>query len=314
MMAQHAKALVCLESEQREGDFLTAAADAVAKLGVREVVVALATDSDTVMAGLAAQYTGLRPSVASMQRFLEEQTRSFFHAPEGVTVRCEAREGNEVIAMARLALDEDVDVIIVERGQHEPDRAGRVLARRLAFKCACSLLMLPGGRKLDLARVLVPVRDSPCSVRALQTAVTLAGQVEDHPEVIAHHVYRLTAGYQRVGLSYEDFSAELRAAAEQEYRAIVQRIEAGKVRILPLFTEDPHDQPARIIQSAVVDQGVGSVFIGSRGRSGVAGLILGHVTETLIATCPAPVFAVREKGENLGILQAMGLLRVSSSG
>jgi nucleotide-binding universal stress UspA family protein len=47
------------------------------------------------------------------------------------------------------------------------------------------------------------------------------------------------------------------------------------------------------------------IAIGSRGRTGTAGVLLGKVTEELIAQSRLPVLAVKRKGEQIGILQAL---------
>ena len=47
------------------------------------------------------------------------------------------------------------------------------------------------------------------------------------------------------------------------------------------------------------------LVMGARGRKAGAGVLLGSVTERLVHTTTAPLLAVKEKGSNLGILDAI---------
>lgn len=46
-------------------------------------------------------------------------------------------------------------------------------------------------------------------------------------------------------------------------------------------------------------------MIGSRGRTGAAGVLLGRVTEQLIRKSTVPVLAAKKKGECIGVLRAL---------
>jgi nucleotide-binding universal stress UspA family protein len=203
-----------------------------------------------------------------------------------------------------------VDLIMVAQPRTVADMpyAGSRLAVRLASKCHCSLASIPAGRELKFDRALAPIRNSECSRRALQSAIDLASAAGDEFEIIAHYVYPIAAGYARVGLSYEEFGEALQGCAEQEYRKLMETVDVGSARITPVFTGDTEDNPARHIAQEIVERDVDVVFIGSRGRTGPAGIILGHVTEALIMSSPAPVVAIKEKGENIGLLKALGII------
>ncbi|MHC4780921.1 MAG: universal stress protein, partial [Planctomycetota bacterium] len=69
------------------------------------------------------------------------------------------------------------------------------------------------------------------------------------------------------------------------------------------FTQD-NDVSSAVI-NAVKDHDINLIIIGARGRTAVASLVLGSVTEKLIRNSYMPVLAVKKKGENLGLLQAM---------
>ncbi len=60
-----------------------------------------------------------------------------------------------------------------------------------------------------------------------------------------------------------------------------------------------------IILSILGDGRGKAVVIGARGRTGAAGVLLGTVTEQLIRQSPAPVLAVKKKGECIGLLRAL---------
>ena len=182
------------------------------------------------------------------------------------------------------------------------------LAVRLAMKSTCSLLAVPPEGVVRLDRVLAPVRNSECSRRALQCAIDMANASSRSPEVIAYYAFPVPSGHLRIGLSYADFSGALQEHAEKEMERLLHRIEPSGAKIREVYVDDPKDQPAELIAQAVKDEKVDVVFIGSRGRSGAAGVLLGHVTEALVSSSPAPVMAVKKKGESIGLLHAIGIL------
>lgn len=310
METEFKKILVCLSNTDADKRLVESAGVLARAAGTEEVLFCRVELAGKIPEQVADRFKDLTPSPETVEDEMEETVAASFGEAEGIRRRYEARAGAPVHEILSLAASEDVDLIAVSQPDAAPGLAAELanLATRLARKSHCCLVSLPPFTDARMRRVLVPVRNSECSRRALQTAIDLAEALGDGAEVIAHYVYPVPAGYARVGLTFEEFSAALKDAAQDELEALMKKIEKRDVQLTTVFTEDPEDNPSATILKLIDERKVDSVVIGSRGRTGAAGIILGHVTETLIEKSPTPVLAVKKKGENIGLLKALGVL------
>jgi len=310
METEFSKILVCLEMIRTDADVIGAAGRMADLTHAKEVVFAYVYPSTDIPDEMLVQYENLAPDVDELRAEMEAKVKQYYSGKKDAGLRFEIHTGNAVREFAYLAASEDIDLIIAAQPASGAGQShdGSRIARRLAYKSHCSMLTVPEKGEVKLERVLVPVRNSECSRRALQTAIDLACAACESPEVFTHYVYPVSPGYARVGLSYQEFATALRDYAEREYAALMNTIHPRAARVTPIITDDPEDDPSKLILEAVNERGADAVAIGSRGRTGMAGIILGHVTETLIASSPVPVFQVKQKGENVGLLQALGIV------
>ena len=220
-------------------------------------------------------------------------------------VQCQVVRGSRLLEPLRIAHDQDVDLIVMSRHfgrKSETDREAG-LARRITRKATCSVLVLPEDYQDKADEILVPVRDSDCSANALQTACEIASVTG--ARVTALNVFPVHAGYSRVGSSLEQHVSRLETAARRECDRLGDRIDTGNAKLTCRCAADLHGQPVPVILEAIPMESPTLVVIGARGRTGAAGVLLGHVTEQLIRESPAPLLAVKTKGECIGVLRAL---------
>ena len=86
------------------------------------------------------------------------------------------------------------------------------------------------------------------------------------------------------------FVEEFRAFAEDATRELVERIQE-RFPDLEVTSEVVEDSPGLAIARA--GEGAGLVVVGSRGRGGFAGMLLGSVSHTVIHHATSPVMVVR---------------------
>jgi nucleotide-binding universal stress UspA family protein len=210
-----------------------------------------------------------------------------------------------LIEILRYAHEKEADLIMMGRncGHREKGDDKALLARRIARKATCSVLVLPEEYELQAKAIVVPVRDSDCSANALEVACGIAAVTG--ATVTALNVYAVHAGYSRTGKTLEEHQALLEAAAVHECSKLIKRTDTHDVEVQCRCEPDLRGKPVPIILEALGD-GLGrAVVIGARGRTGAAGVLLGTVTEQLILKSPSPALAVKKKGECIGVLRAL---------
>jgi len=219
--------------------------------------------------------------------------------------RAEVLEGSRLVEILRYAMDNEIDLILLGRaGPAETERPRRgTLARRVTAKATCSVLLVPRGAASGGRRIIVPVRNSPCSAMALATACRIAGQTGG--AVCALNVFAVHGNYLKMGATLEEHTALMRQWAERECEELLRSVADSKVQVTTRCEPDLYLDPVPIILSHVRHSEADLVVIGARGRTGAAGVLLGTVTEQLMQDCPVPVLAVKKKGECLGVLRAL---------
>jgi nucleotide-binding universal stress UspA family protein len=223
----------------------------------------------------------------------------------GETVTADVVPGSPLLEILRYAMEKDIDLIIMGRqaGGGEDVEHEATLPKRVTRKATCSVLTLPADAQPKADRILVPVRDSECSANALESACDIAAVVG--ATVCALNVFQVTAGYERVGTTLEEHTELLRQGAEKDCQRLLERVDSHGVSVDCTCVADLYSRPVPIILDQYQRQSADLLVIGARGRSGVAGVLLGKVTEQLIQQSAIPVLAVKKKGECIGILRAL---------
>ena len=217
-------------------------------------------------------------------------------------VICSSVAGAPLVEILRYALDNDVNLIVLGR-RKEDEGHQATLARRVTTKATCSVLVVPEGATFRAERILVPVRNSDCSARAVEAACLVAACTQG--TVCCLNVFPIRGDYLEADLTLEEHTALMRQWAERENQQLLSGVSTGGVRTGTLCKPDVFGRPAKVILETIAGASPDLVVIGARGRTGAAGVLLGAVTEQLICQSPVPVLAVKKKGECIGILRAL---------
>src|ERR1044071_6659418 len=146
-------------------------------------------------------------------------------------------------------------------------------------------------------KLLCPIDFSPGSQQALGVATRLARET-DAELVVAHAWYlpaRAFAGdYPLPDHMVQVMVDEGRRALDEATKRVA---ELGLPRVTSqLLRGVPWDQ---IVRAARADPAIDTIVMGTHGRSGLARVFLGSVTEPVIRHAPCSVLAVREPGATL---------------
>ncbi|WP_017555622.1 universal stress protein [Nocardiopsis baichengensis] len=174
---------------------------------------------------------------------------------------------------------------------------------RVGAHAHCPVVVVPGaadehedrpGRRPEHGRVVVGVDGSRDSDVALRFALDHAARTG--AEVVALHAWLISAPIDTRGLADASYVVEHRFAAESAYKHVLTMVEAAR-------TEATADVAARAVAvedhpaHALLTEGAGAdlIVVGSRGRGGFAGLLLGSVSQTVLHHAEVPVAVVRHR-------------------
>ena len=239
----------------------------------------------------------LQTAIAELREDLERVVNLYFEGPPETQVHCELIEGTPLTELLQMARTQDMDLILVGK-----DRYGGTLAEKLARKAPCSVMIIPPNTRPSISKVLVPIDFSDHATDAMDAAVAFsdaAGLEELHPL----HVYSVPTGYFKAGMSYDESAVAACKHAVKHYQNFIKTIDLRSLKATPDFVLGA-DIPHSILE-AVHEQKGDLLVLGSRGRTNSAAVLLGSVTEKMIRSTDVPIVAVKKKGANLSLLDAL---------
>jgi nucleotide-binding universal stress UspA family protein len=318
MMERFDRILVCIDQVERDANILKYASALGQTLDPREIhllhvsvppriPVIASDDGMPLVADLGQGPTPAYDREQIMETLVAASNRYLGDFPEEIRY-VEAREGFPLNEILQFASVNAIDLIII--GRNYGDRIERgdkaLLARRVTRRSTCSVLTLSESYEAKFDRIVVPCRDSECSANALTAACQIAST--HGGEVDALNVFYLYPTSYQAGISMADHEMMLEKHAKRECDSLLERIDPGGVMVAKVCLPDPALAPVMIILSWCKESNCDLIVIGARGRTGAAGILLGTVTEQLIRVSPAPVLAVKKKGECIGVVRALQAL------
>ncbi len=150
---------------------------------------------------------------------------------------------------------------------------------------------LQPGPVRPITSILCPVDLSPDSLHALRAAVIVARAFG--ARVTALHLFQSSAYFLSTWPEYPDLTAalsldDLRKAAEQDFQQCMQRFEWDAT---PHSLQFEEGEPAQGILRHSSNHDL--VVLGSHGRTGLSGALLGNTAYSVMKRSDKPVFALR---------------------
>ncbi|MBT3785832.1 universal stress protein [bacterium] len=232
---------------------------------------------------------------------MEEAVIPQFEDTPQTEIICElVQEGSPLPQMLRYVKENDIDLVIV--GQNPDSHKTSRLCLKLVQKSPCSVLVIPWGTEAKIDHVLVPVDFSRFSKNALEIGSNICKAL-GLKRITALHVF----GVSMVDETNEDAKQEairnMKLISCEEFSTFFQGLEFGDVEVEELDHLDPN--VGRGIKFIAKEWNSDLLVVGSRGRTAVASILAGSITEYLIMYSHIPVLAVKEKGEGMGLIDAL---------
>ncbi|MHC5040151.1 MAG: universal stress protein [Planctomycetota bacterium] len=235
------------------------------------------------------------------KEIIEQEMRDLvekeFEAPPDAEIKYLVVYDNPLRGLLQCAIDKDIDLMIVGSKS-----GNRVLPEKLARNAHCSVLVIPEGAHGGVSRLMVPLDFSDLCSEAMKVALSCY-RVGCAEYMLCRHVYKVPAGYHKLGKSRSRFTVVMRDNARKDYADFIKPFDLTGINMKMDYTKDMEISDALI--QGVKEHDIDMIIIGARGRTSAASFLLGSVTEKLIRRSFIPVLAVKKKGANLGILQAM---------
>ena len=247
------------------------------------------------------KYPALLEPFDEAKNRMKAVVRDHFGYP-GVRVVCKVVEGFPLTELLCQAKEKNTDLILVGRAA----LGTRTLLKRLVRKAPCSVFIVPEGTLPKVTKILVPVDFSENSADAVDVAVAFASAVGTS-DISCLHVFHVPLSYHRTGMTYREFAKVMAEHAANTFEKFISNIDLRGVSVTPIFEPgmDPIEPVVVSISEAIKEQHADLLIMGSRGRSAAAAVLLGSVTERLIKMTEIPLLAVKKKGMNLDLVDAM---------
>jgi nucleotide-binding universal stress UspA family protein len=224
--------------------------------------------------------------------------------------RMPAQAGGPAAILAVERSDEPADVItryarlhgieLIVMGTHGRGRMAHLLLGSVAEKVArtapCPVLTMreaapaPGA---DGLRILVPTDFSPCSDAALGYAKRMAARLRGSIRLL-HVIEHSAIGPSPASEMFIPEPPQMRqervANAESQ---LSRRVLADSRSRVKITTDVLFGATGATIAAYAEDNGFDLLIMGTRGRTGLAHLLLGSVAESVIRTAPCPVLTVK---------------------
>ncbi|MBL6446127.1 universal stress protein [Fulvivirga sp. 29W222] len=300
-MYQVKRLLVGLDLSEMDEKLISYTSGLVKLFGVEMVYFFHVAKSFDLPKKLIEKYPDLvAPVDEALERDIREKVKKHFTATCDFQVA--VREGNAEDKILRFADLKEIDLMVMGRKQELKGQG--VLPGRLAKTIHCSVLLVPENATDRITKILVPVDFSKTSSMALDEAVFI--KKSTGADILLHNSYRVPSGYHLSGKSYEEFGEIMKSNAYEDAVEFLQRSELKASDVEIELTLDEHDDPAELSYALAKEKNADLIVIGSKGRTGLASILLGSVADKMIQyDSNIPLIVIKDKKANLDFLQAL---------
>ncbi|HMP99364.1 MAG TPA: universal stress protein [Cyclobacteriaceae bacterium] len=240
----------------------------------------------------------LAPVDESISRVLQESIKAHF-TYDGCEKEIEVREGNPTERILKYSRQKDIDLMIFGKKQKDGDG---VLPGKLARLANASLLFITEHTAIQLKRIFTPIDFSSACVMPFRIAQALAANSK--AKVTAQHTYVVPSGYHKTGKSFDEFAEIMKGHAQRDFANFIRQNQFEEVDCI--FSLDQEDSAAKAIYNAANEVAPDLIIMGSKGRKGAAGWILGSVADKMTRIhYPYNLLIIKDRKENLSFLDAL---------
>jgi nucleotide-binding universal stress UspA family protein len=243
----------------------------------------------------------LAPSDESIEERIAHKLKHF-DFPSTIEIEIFAQEGEDQMEIfLRWALIKDVDLIIM--GRKETLEGNGSLAKGIAKKAPCSILMLQEKRPPGLPKkIMVPTDFSDHTEMIYQFSERICKDL--HAELVPVHIYQVPHGYSKTGKTFEEFSEIMKENASKDFKKFLHKNNHRDLDCHFILNENGDEGKLLLEEANKINADM--ILLGSRGRTKSAAILLGSVAEKLVMVNNVlPMLIFKKKGETVGFFEAL---------
>lgn len=243
----------------------------------------------------------LAPTDESLEAIIKEQIDKYWTVGDHCGVDVEVKEGNSFEKLVRAIDNKDADLIVM--GRKKSLKGSGALSKKMANLAHSSVMLVPDDAKFDVGKLVVPIDYSKHSKLVVEQAINISKNTEAHIEFV--HVFTVPSGYHKTGKSYDEFADIMKQHSEEDYQKFIKQFDFEDVPPCEHILDDDK-RPSDKIFDYAEKNGANLIIMGSKGRTGLASMLLGSVaTKVIDFDTSIPLLIVKEKKENMGFLKAL---------
>ncbi len=243
----------------------------------------------------------LAPGDESLEALIKDKLKQFSF-PDTIEIEVFVEEGNHPLdTFLRWAKIKDVDLIIM--GRKETLEGKGSLAKGIAKKAPCSILMLQERREPGLPKkIMIPSDFSEHTHMIYDFGERISDELQ--AELIPVHMYHVPHGYSKTGKTFEEFADIMKENARHDFEKFVSKHNHPELKCHFVLNDDQDD--GKVLLDEAIQSGVDMILIGSRGKTKSAAVLLGSVAEKLVnVNNVLPMLIFKKKGETIGFFDAL---------
>lgn len=245
--------------------------------------------------------------VAPMDEATKKEIRYTIEEEAGdqlkVDYEIQVTDGQRVEQILKWAKIKEVDLIVLGRKKSE-DGPG-VLSGKIVRLAPCSVVLIPESLPDQIKKMVIPIDYSSASKLAFEFALYMASRIP-HMSLTCLNIYEVPSGYHTSGKSYEEFAEIMKQNAEESFEEFVTKYNVKKVTIESKFELNKENSIAKTIMQFSIKENASVILMGSKGRTQMAALLLGSVSEKLIKlNDKIPIIVVKQRRHNMDLMEAL---------
>jgi len=224
------------------------------------------------------------------------------HFDSSCEYKIEIKEGNAADQVIRWSEIKNIDLMVV--GRKLLLKGQGVLPGKLARIAHCSILFVPENTTPEISNILIPIDFSKNSGLALEMALEL--QKASEAKITLQNSYHVPWGYHSTGKSYDEFAKIMKDHAHEDAIEFLQQKKLSEDNVDIALTLDREENPAERAYEEATKRNVDLIIMSSKGRSGLAQILMGSVAEKMIKLdSNIPLLVAKNKNENMGFFDAL---------